>query len=68
MTPSNPPPTRSECDPEFASPPTLKLYFVHNKKRLFTNFIRAEVTPIGYFLYDVENEPSDGGQKGDILN
>jgi len=60
MTPSNPPPTRSECDPEFPALPTAKLYFVRNKKRPFTNFIRAEVTPVGYFLYHVENTPSDG--------
>src|SRR5258708_35134806 len=29
-------------------------------KRPFTNFIRAEITALGYFLYHVENTPDDG--------
>jgi hypothetical protein len=33
---------------------------LRNKKRPTTNFIRAEITALGYFLYDVENTPDDG--------
>jgi hypothetical protein len=57
--PPPPPANRTECDPEFPSPPTTKLYFARNKKRPFTNFIRAEITSLGFFLYHVENTPDD---------
>jgi hypothetical protein len=33
---------------------------LRNKKRPNTNFIRAEISALGYFLYDVENAPDDG--------
>lgn len=61
-TPASPgPPThRTECDPEFVAPPTPKLFYLRNKKRPYTNFILAEITPADYFLYDVENTPDDG--------
>lgn len=59
-TPPAPPANRHECDPEFPAPPTGKLYYARNKKRPFTNFIRAEITPLGFFLYHVENTPNDG--------
>ncbi len=61
-TPNSPcPPTnRTECDPEFPSPPTAALYYLQNKKRPNTNFIRASITSAGQFNYDVENTPHDG--------
>jgi hypothetical protein len=58
--PPTPPPHRSECDPEFPAPPTAKFYYVRNKRRPFTNFVRVEITGLGYFLYHVENTPDDG--------
>ncbi len=58
--PPNPPANRSECEPEFSAPPTARLYYARNKKRPFTNFIRAEITASGFFLYHVENAPDDG--------
>jgi hypothetical protein len=51
---------RTECDPEFVAPPTAKLYYLRSKRRPNTNFIRAEITPADYFVYDVENTPDDG--------
>jgi len=42
------------------SAPTTKLYYARNKKRPLTNFIRAEITALGFFLYHVENTPDDG--------
>lgn len=56
----NSPAQRTECDPEFVAPPTARLYYLRNRKRPATNFIRAEITPADYFLYDVENTPGDG--------
>jgi hypothetical protein len=55
-----PPTRRTECDPEFPAAPTAKLYYLRSKKRPNTNFIRAEITPADYFVYDVENTPDDG--------
>src|SRR5260221_9868501 len=57
---AHPPVGRTECEPEFLAPPTATLYFARNKKRPFTNFVRAEITALGYFLYHVENTPDDG--------
>jgi hypothetical protein len=36
------------------------LYYLRNKRRPNTNFIRAEITGSAYFLYYVQNEPDDG--------
>ncbi len=58
--PPNPPANRLECEPEFPAPPTATLCYARNKKRPFTNFIRAEITALGFFLYHVENTPDDG--------
>jgi hypothetical protein len=56
----SPPVQRTECEPEFPAPPTAKLYYLRNKRRPLTNFIRAEMTPLDYFLCEVQNEPDDG--------
>ena len=58
--PPNPPANRNACEPEFPAPPTSTLYYARNRKRPMTNFIRAEITALGYFLYHVENTPDDG--------
>src|SRR5437588_11900030 len=55
-----PSPNRTECEPEFPVAPTGVLYYLRNKKRPNSNFIRAEITVLGYFLYHVENTPDDG--------
>jgi hypothetical protein len=49
-----------ECDPEFVAPPTATLYYLRSRRRPNTNFIRAEITPADYLVYDVENTPDDG--------
>jgi hypothetical protein len=54
------PANRTECDPEFPVPPTATLFILRNKKRPNVNFIRAEITGNGYFLYHVQNDPDDG--------
>lgn len=58
--PALPPLGKTECDPEFVSPPTPNRYFLQNKKRPLTNFIDAEITGLGYFHYNVKNESDDG--------
>lgn len=55
-----PPAPRTDCDPELPFPPTGTLFYRVNRRRPYVNFIRAEITRIGYFLYEVQNEPDDG--------
>jgi hypothetical protein len=55
-----PPPNRTECDPEFPALPTSTVYYLRNKKRPATNYIRADITGLGYFHCDIRNEPDDG--------
>ena len=55
-----PPAGRGECEPEFPAPPTATLYYLRNRKRPTTNYIRADITGMGYLHYDVRNEPDDG--------
>jgi hypothetical protein len=59
-TPPCPPGKRTECEPEIPAGPTGTLYFLRNKRRPDSNFIRAEITASGHFLYNVENTPRDG--------
>jgi hypothetical protein len=55
-----PPAHRTDCEPELPFPPTGALYYLVNRRRPYVNFIRAEITRLGYFLYEVQNEPDDG--------
>lgn len=55
-----PPVNRTKCDPEFPAPPTSALYYLRNKQRPTSNYIRADITSSGYFHYEVRNEPDDG--------
>lgn len=55
-TPSS---NRRECEPNFPAPPTQTLYYLENKKRPNTNYIRASITRLGHFHYAVENMPND---------
>ncbi len=58
--PPCPPANRSECEPEFAMPPTSSSYWLRNKKRPLDNYIDATITAMGYFHYDVRNDPDNG--------
>jgi len=59
-TPPNPPGKYTECDPEFPTRPTSSRFFLQNKKRPNDNFIDADITGMGYFHYNVRNDPKDG--------
>jgi hypothetical protein len=52
-----------ECDPEFPTPPTSKRFYLRNGKRPFTNFIRAEITKLGYLGNESERTAMGGAQE-----
>lgn len=53
------PPARAvDCEPEVQTAAST-LYILQNKKKQ-QNFIRAEITSMGYFKLYVENQPKDG--------